>query len=75
MRLLVFGATGGTGHQVVEQAFEAGHVVTAVVRRPDGFDLRHQRLEVVKGDVWDPSTVGHVIHEKDVVISCLGVSH
>ena len=32
MKLVVFGATGGTGGQVVEQALEAGHEVTAVVR-------------------------------------------
>lgn len=34
MRLTVFGATGGTGTEVVRQALEAGHQVTAVVRDP-----------------------------------------
>lgn len=34
MRLAVFGATGGTGTEVVRQALGAGHQVTAVVRDP-----------------------------------------
>lgn len=32
MRLTVFGATGGTGTQVVDAALAAGHEVTVLVR-------------------------------------------
>ena len=34
MRLTIFGATGGTGTGLVQQALAAGHEVTAVVRDP-----------------------------------------
>ncbi len=34
MKIAVFGATGGVGRQVVEQALEAGHAVTALARNP-----------------------------------------
>jgi uncharacterized protein YbjT (DUF2867 family) len=34
MRLTVFGATGGVGREVVTQALDAGHHVTAYVRDP-----------------------------------------
>ena len=34
MRITVFGASGGTGRRLVEQAVAAGHTVTAVVRDP-----------------------------------------
>jgi NAD(P)H-binding len=34
MKLTVFGATGGVGRQVVTQALDAGHHVTAYVRNP-----------------------------------------
>ena len=33
MRLFILGATGGTGRQLVDQALESGHEVTAFVRR------------------------------------------
>ena len=36
MKLTVFGATGSTGVQVVEQALAAGHEIRAVVRDPHG---------------------------------------
>ena len=34
MRIIVFGASGGTGVKIVEQALAAGHAVTAFVRNP-----------------------------------------
>jgi putative NADH-flavin reductase len=70
--LIVFGATGGTGKLVVEQALEAGHKVTVIVRNPDAFDVQHQNLDVVKGDVFQPSTFDNALVGKDIVISCLG---
>lgn len=46
MRLLVFGGTGLTGKEVVEQALEAGHSVTAVVRNPEKVTTTHENLKV-----------------------------
>lgn len=74
MRLVVFGATGGTGRLVVEQALAAGHEVTAVARRPSAFAARHERLEVVRGDVLEPSTVERAVAERDAVVSALGAA-
>ncbi|MFB0840621.1 NAD(P)-dependent oxidoreductase [Paenibacillus oleatilyticus] len=71
----MFGATGGTGRQVVIQALEEGHEVTAVVRRPETFDLRHDKLEVLKGDVLLPATFRQAMRGKDAALSALGVSH
>src|SRR5690349_8197205 len=34
MKITIFGATGGTGRRLAEQALAAGHEVTAVVRDP-----------------------------------------
>jgi putative NADH-flavin reductase len=34
MKLTIFAATGGIGRQLLEQAVDAGHDVTAVVRNP-----------------------------------------
>lgn len=71
MRLLVFGATGATGGPFTRLALEAGHEVTAVVRRPEALTLSHPHLEVVRGDVLTPSTWS--ASGQDAVVSCLGV--
>ncbi|KAL9969697.1 hypothetical protein ACROYT_G021948 [Oculina patagonica] len=73
-KLVVFGASGRTGHQVVQQALAKGHSVTAVVRSPETFYIKDGSLEVVKGDVFDPEFLATVLKGKDAVISCLGFS-
>jgi putative NADH-flavin reductase len=72
-KIIVFGASGGTGKQVVEQALHRGHHITAVVRNPKSITLRHERLEIIKGDVFRPDTFEKAINGKDVIISCLGI--
>lgn len=71
-RLVVFGATGGTGEALVEQALAAGHTVTAVARRPEAVTLRHPRLRVLAGDVLAPASVDAAIVGQDAVLSALG---
>jgi putative NADH-flavin reductase len=70
---LVFGASGGTGKHFVEQALKAGYVVTAIVRNPGAFTIRHQNLKIIKGDVLAPITYSKAVEENDAVISCLGI--
>jgi len=70
--ILVFGASGGTGLEVVEQALEAGHQVTAILRKPDAFPIRHEHLRIIKGDVLIPTTYENVFFGMDLVVSCLG---
>lgn len=71
-KIIVFGATGGTGKEVVKQTLEKGDEVTAVIRNPSSFDLQYQHLKIIKGDVLQPSTFEKEITEKEAVISCLG---
>ena len=73
-KIIVFGATGGTGKLVVEQALQAGYSVTVVVRNPAAFTIRHPQLEIIKGDVFQPHTFENAIKGKDAVISCLGIA-
>jgi putative NADH-flavin reductase len=72
MKLTVFGATGGTGVQVVEQALTAGHEVRAVVRDATRLDADRPGLEVVVGDVMDPSTIVEAVTGSDAVVSAMG---
>ena len=73
MKLVIFGSTGGTGLQVVAQALEQGHDVTAFVRNPEKLDQKHERLRVVKGSVLDSASVESAIQGQDAVLCTLGL--
>ncbi len=64
-KIVVFGANGGTGRLIVEQALHAGHDVTAAVRRPSGPGQ-------IAADVQDPASVAAAVTGQDVVISAIG---
>ena len=73
MNILVFGAAGPTGRQVVEQALLRGHRVTAFIHRPGTLPLQHERLRVVAGDTTRDSTaVAEAVRGQDAVVSSLG---
>ncbi|HET6294084.1 MAG TPA: SDR family oxidoreductase [Kribbella sp.] len=73
MKIVVFGATGPTGRQVVRQALDQGHEVTAFVRDAAKLDLRHPSLQVTVGQVTtDEDAVASAIKGQDAVISALG---
>lgn len=71
-RILIVGATGGTGRQVVAQALESGYAVTALVRDPSKLPVGHPRLTVLKGDVLEPASVDAAMEGQQAVVSCLG---
>jgi putative NADH-flavin reductase len=72
MKLLVFGATGGTGRQCVDQALAQGHQVTAFVRQSAALTVQHPDLTIIQGDITDQDAVQRAIPGHDVVISALG---
>jgi putative NADH-flavin reductase len=71
-RVLIMGATGGTGRQLVEQALERGLAVTAFVRDPSRLTIAHPQLTVVRGDVLDPGSVEAAMRGQEAVLSALG---
>jgi putative NADH-flavin reductase len=77
MRVTVFGATGGTGKQVVDKALAAGHKVTAVARNPEAAESvfgDRDGLTVVRGDVLDAESVAKAVAGADAIVSVLGVA-
>jgi putative NADH-flavin reductase len=74
MKLTVFGATGGVGRELVTQALDAGHHLTAYARNPAKLDLTHANLTVTAGQLTDRHAVQHAVHGADAVISALGPS-
>jgi putative NADH-flavin reductase len=71
MKIVVFGATGSTGKNVVERALAGGHDVVAVARRPEAVAAQ-PRLTVQKGDVTDAESVAAAVAGADAVISAIG---
>lgn len=72
MRITVFGATGGTGRQLVEQALTAGNAVVAYVRNPSKLDIENEHLTVVQGELTDEELIEKAVKGVDAVISLLG---
>ena len=72
MKLTVFGATGRTGLQVIEQGLAAGHHVRAVVRDATGLARDRAGLDVIVADVMDPATIVEAVTGSDAVISTIG---
>ncbi|HEV2803519.1 MAG TPA: SDR family oxidoreductase [Chthoniobacterales bacterium] len=72
MHVLVIGATGGTGRELVQQALGQGHQVTAFVRDPAKLQIEHANLRIAQGDVLDYATVEAAMREQDAVLSALG---
>jgi len=70
MHILVIGAAGRTGQEVVRQALGHGHQVRAFVRAT-ALDVTHPRLEVFSGDVLDFDSVSEAVKGVDAVIFAL----
>jgi putative NADH-flavin reductase len=71
-KVLILGATGGTGRQLVAQALERGYAVTALVRDPSRLPVTHPQLTVIRGDVLDPGSVERAMIGQEAVLSALG---
>lgn len=73
MRLLVFGASGQTGQELLRQALERRQAVTAFVRQPKKLTITDPELRIVQGNVADYPAVAGAVRGHDAVVSTLGV--
>jgi nucleoside-diphosphate-sugar epimerase len=73
MRITIFGGTGPTGRLLVEQALAADHDVIAYARSPDKLP-RHERLQVVQGQLDDAAGIADAVRGSNAVLSVLGPS-
>lgn len=71
MKLAILGANGGCGRQLVQQAVERGHTVTAVVRSRDWAAPAGVRVE--RGDLTDEAFLRGALRGQDAVASALGI--
>jgi putative NADH-flavin reductase len=73
MKIVIFDAAGATGRILVERALAQGHEVTAFDRHTAPLTIQHPKLNLMQGDIFNPSQVEEAIAGQDVVISVLGV--
>ena len=72
MKLVVFGSTGGTGRELVRQALELGHEVTAFARHAQALGIAHERLRIFEGDALQQVSVDAAIKGQGALLSALG---
>ena len=72
MNLVVLGATGSTGLEIVRQAIEYGHSVTAFVRSSERLKPFRDRISVKQGNLLDAAELEPVIKGHDAVLSAFG---
>lgn len=73
MRILVIGATGGSGRAVCDSLLERGHAVTALARSATAMAPR-ERLDRVDGDAADVGLLERILPGHDAVVITLGIS-
>ena len=74
MKIVIFGASGKTGRQLLEMALKQNHSVTAFVRNPSSLsDLHNSNLTVLQGDILDATSVEQAVENQDVVLLAVGV--
>jgi putative NADH-flavin reductase len=72
MKLVVLGATGGTGLEIVRQAIAHHHQVTAFVRSAERLKPFAGQIVVKQGDLLKSAALGEAIQGHDAVLSGFG---
>lgn len=72
MNVTIFGASGRTGQQLVQQALDKGHKVTAYVRRENALNIQHDGLRIITGTLDNTERLGESIRGADACLSALG---
>lgn len=71
MKIIVFGASGGTGRELVRQGVALGHEITAFVRNPASM-AGQAGIRVAEGDARDAAAVASAMAGQQAVLSALG---
>jgi putative NADH-flavin reductase len=72
LKLVVLGATGGTGLELVRQAVGRGHFVTAFVRSPERLKEFQAHIDIKQGELLNSASLQQVMQGQDAVLSGFG---
>jgi len=71
MNILILGATGRVGSQIVTYALHDRLHITVLVRTPEKIQINDEKLTIIQGDVLNKEDIVNAMHGIDVVISAL----
>lgn len=71
-KIALFGASGQTGQEFLDQALKEGYIVKALVRTPSKINQTSPDLEVIQGDVLNYDDVEKTVADTEVVVSLFG---
>jgi putative NADH-flavin reductase len=72
MKILLLGASGATGIQIIEMAINKGHEISAYVRNPKKLEKYKEKIEIIHGELSSTKKLSESVKGKDSVISALG---
>jgi putative NADH-flavin reductase len=72
MNVVVLGATGATGTEIVRVALERGHSVTAFVRSPEKLEQFRGYVDIRQGDLLNSAELSRAIQGHDAIVSGFG---
>jgi putative NADH-flavin reductase len=72
VRIVILGATGGTGIEMVRRSLAAGHSITAFVRKADALQEFRERIQIKSGDPLSEGELARVLEGYDAVLSGFG---
>ena len=72
MKIAILGSTGFVGKILINKAIAAGYDVRTLARNPEKIDALRDKVTIIKGSVFEPSTVEETIKGTEVVLSTIG---
>ena len=73
-KVLVVGASGGTGRATIDALLKRGHRVTAFSRHAESLEIDSDRVTLRNGDATNPDDVDRAVAGHDAVIITLGIT-
>lgn len=75
MKIVVFGANGATGHEIITQAIDLNQEIVAITRNPNQFPIQHPAVTIIKADATDLNQVREAIDGAEAIISVVGTTY
>jgi len=73
-KVLVVGATGGTGRATIDALVKRGNRVTAFSRHAESLEIDSEQVTLQNGDATNPDDVDRAVVGHDAVIVTLGIT-